>query len=316
MDRARAILRNMTAFSKYAHYDVSKGRRETVEEVFERYQKMMIKRFPAMELEIDIAMDEVRKGRVVPSMRALQFAGKAVEKNNARLYNCGYLPLSDVDAFGELMFLLLGGTGIGYSVQHRHISKLNPVTLSETWRDFVIDDSIEGWADAVKALVGSFLSLGTIPFPRFDYSNIRPEGTPLKTAGGYAPGPGPLMETLNNIELIFQRSLGKQLSSLDVFDIACWIAMSVYSGGIRRAATIALFDRDDELMLDAKAGLWLDRHQQRRMANISAVLPREHTTESEFCRVYNKLEESNSGEPGFFWTNDPDMGCNPLSIAA
>ena len=313
MDRAREVLKNMTAFAKYAQYDVDKGRRETVEEIFDRYQGMMEKKYPSLKMEIDNAMREVHTGRVVPSMRALQFSGKAVEKNNARLYNCGYIPITDVDSFAELMFLLLSGTGIGYSVQQRHISKLNPVTAPQNWTMHIIDDSIEGWALAVRALIESYLSLDTVPYPIFSYDSIRPEGTPLKTAGGYAPGPEPLKETLQNIEKILDNSLEKQLSSVDVFDIACWIAMSVYSGGIRRAATIALFDRDDELMLDAKKGTWLQDNQQRRMANISAVLPREHTTESEFCRVYDRLERSGSGEPGFFWTNDVDMGCNPCA---
>lgn len=313
MDHGREVLKNMTAFSKYARYRKDLKRRENIDEIYSRYENMMIEKYPALEGRIRGGMSFVRRGAVVPSMRALQFAGEAVMRQNNRIYNCSYLPLEDVDAFGELTYLLLGGTGVGYSVQNQHIKNLGLVSIKNEKHIHVIEDSVEGWADAVKELMGAYLSMTMESTPTFDYSKIRPEGAPIHTAGGFAPGPDPIRKTLESIENILISRDHSMLRPIDVFDIACWIAMSVFSGGIRRAATICLFDRDDEEMLDAKSGDFWIEHPQRQMANISAVLPRKHTTESEFCKVFDKLEAAETGEPGFFWTNDPDVGTNPCA---
>jgi ribonucleoside-diphosphate reductase alpha chain len=205
-------------------------------------------------------------------MRALQFAGQAIEKNNARIYNCCYLPIDDYRAFSETMFLLLGGTGVGYSVQFSHIDKLPEINKATKEQKYLIGDSIEGWADAVRHLMASYFGKRSTK-PKFDFSDIRHKGARLVTAGGKAPGPEPLKKCLFLIEqLLDSKNNGDKLSSVEVHDIICHIADSVLAGGIRRAALIALFSADDEAMLTCKYGNWWELNPQRGRANNSAVL--------------------------------------------
>ena len=243
-------------------------------------------------------------------MRALQFAGKAIEVNNARAYNCCFLHIDSYHAFSETMFLLLGGTGVGYSVQKHHVDKLPEIHRPTKKRKYVVQDSIIGWADAVKALMKSYFGLGSLP--DFDFNDIRPKGARLVTAGGKAPGPEPLKLCLFHIQAILDRKKdGENLTTLECHDILCHIANSVLAGGIRRSAMIALFSHDDENMVTCKYGNWWELNEQRGRANNSAVLLRESTTKEEFDALWHRVELSGSGEPGIYWTNNLEWGTNP-----
>jgi len=215
-----------------------------------------------------------------------------------------------MDSFSELMFLLLGGTGGGYSVQSRHVGKLPTVvgTLEES-RRFLIGDSIEGWADAVKVLVEAYF-LGK-QFPMFDFRDIRPQGAPLSKTGGKAPGAQPLRICLSKLRILLNGARGRKLKPIEAHDMGCIIADAVLSGGIRRAALISLFDRDDEEMLNCKSGQWWELSPHRGRANNSAVLPRGDVTEDEFTALMKRVEDSGCGEPGVYWTNNTDWGTNP-----
>ncbi len=305
------ILSDITIFNKYAKYIPELNRRETWNEICDRYENMMIKKYPHLISEIISNMLFVRDKKVLPSMRAMQFAGKAIEKNNSRIYNCAYLPIDDYRAFGEIMFLLLGGTGIGYSVQFHHIDKLPRVQKPTKSKKFLIGDSLEGWADAVKVLVKSYF--GMMDWcPKFDFSDIRHKGARLVTAGGKAPGPEPLRLCLAHIQSIFEsKENGEKLSTVEVHDICCFIANAVLSGGIRRSAMIALFSFDDVAMLECKFGNWWESNEQRGRANNSAVILRNRIKKSEFLELWEKIELSKSGEPGIYFTNDIELGTNP-----
>jgi ribonucleoside-diphosphate reductase alpha chain len=244
-------------------------------------------------------------------MRAMQFAGPAISKNNSRIYNCAYLPIDDYRSFSETMFLLLGGTGVGYSVQFHHVDKLPEIQKANKERKYLINDSLEGWADTIKILMKSYLGYSKYK-PRFDYSDIRPKGARLVTAGGKAPGPGPLKICVANIEAILdKKNNGDKLTPIECHDILCHIANVVLSGGIRRSAMIALFSFDDKEMLECKYGNWWETNEQRGRANNSAVILRNKITKSEFDELWLKIELSNSGEPGMYFTNDKDWGTNP-----
>ena len=304
------ILSDIVVFNKYAKYLPSENRRETYPEIINRYVNMMKDKYPFLSKDIDDNAVYLYDKKVLPSMRALQFAGEAIKKNEARIYNCCYLPVDDYRAFSETMFLLLGGTGVGYSVQKSHIENLPEIRKPLKSQKFLVGDSIEGWADAVKHLVASYF--GKRSKPRFDFSDIRPKGTRLITAGGKAPGPEPLKECLFKIEQILDRKNdGDKLTSLEVHDIICHIADSVLAGGIRRAALISLFSADDEDMLTCKFGSWWETNPQRGRANNSAVLIRHKITKEFFLDLWKKIELSGSGEPGFYFSNNPDWGTNP-----
>ena len=305
------ILSDIVTFNKYAKFKPLFNRRETYSEIVDRYVDMMKDKYPTLSKDIEDNANYLYDKKVLPSMRAMQFAGDAILKNEARIYNCCYLPIDDYRAFGEVMFLLLGGTGVGYSVQFSHIEKLPEIRKPHKEQKYLVGDSIEGWADAVKHLIGSYLG-GRGTKPRFDFSDIRAKGTRLITAGGKAPGPEPLKECLFKIEQILERkSNGEKLSSLEVHDIVCHIADSVLAGGIRRAALISLFSANDEDMLTCKFGSWWESNPQRGRANNSAVLVRHKITKEFFLSLWKKIELSGSGEPGFYFTNNPDWGTNP-----
>lgn len=296
---------------KYARYLPELNRRETWDEICLRYQQMMVEKYPALEDDIVRWMQYVRDRKVLPSMRAMQFAGPAIARNNSRIYNCAYLPVDDVRAFSETLFLLLGGTGVGYSVQFDHVEKLPPIKKASKRRRFLIGDSLEGWADAIKVLMKSYFGKSNY-LPDFDYSDIRPKGARLITAGGKAPGPEPLKICVAHIQAILDRKKeGDKLTPLECHDIMCHLANAVLAGGIRRSAMIALFSADDEAMLTCKFGAWWELNEQRGRANNSAVLLRDATTRDEFFNLWRKIEASGSGEPGFYFTNDPDWGTNP-----
>ena len=311
MEIGLETLSNVVVFNKYAKYLPQQKRRETYNEIIVRYLQMMVDKYPNLANDIMHYGNFIFGKRVLPSMRALQFAGPAIQKNEARIYNCCYLPIDDYRAFGEIMFLLLGGTGVGYSVQFKHIEKLPEIRKPVKEQKFLVGDSIEGWADAVKHMIGSYLGYRNTK-PRFDFSDIRTKGARLITAGGKAPGPDPLKKCLFELEQILERKEnGEKLSSIEVHDMVCHIADAVLAGGIRRAALISLFSADDEQMLTCKFGNWWELNPQRGRANNSAVLVRHRVTKEFFLDLWRKIELSYAGEPGIYFTNNPDWGTNP-----
>ena len=310
MDLGLQALSAVTVFSKYAKYIPSKQRRETWDEIVNRYEDMMIAKYPLLSLAIVETAKMIREKKILPSMRALQFAGAAAEVNNARIYNCCYLPIDSIHSFSESMFLLLGGTGVGYSVQTHHVDQLPEIKRPTKSRNYLIEDSIMGWADAVKMLMKAYLAGGTMP--KFDFRAIREKGATLVTAGGKAPGPEPLKICLVHVQAVLDRKHdGEKLTSLECHDIMCHIANSVLAGGIRRSAMIALFDHDDESMITSKYGNWWETNEQRGRANNSAVLERGKISEEEFFALWKRVEASGSGEPGLYWSNNKDWGTNP-----
>ena len=310
MDLGLEALSKITTFSKYAKYIPSKQRRETWDEIVNRYEDMMITKYPLMTQAIVETAKMIREKKILPSMRALQFAGPAAEVNNARIYNCCYLPIDSIHSFSESMFLLLGGTGVGYSVQTHHVEQLPEIKRPTKSRNYLIEDSIMGWADAVKMLMKAYLAGGTMP--KFDFRAIREKGATLVTAGGKAPGPEPLKLCLAHVQAILDRKHdGEKLTSLECHDIMCHIANSVLAGGIRRSAMICLFDHDDESMITSKYGNWWETNEQRGRANNSAVLKRGEISEEQFKALWKRVEASGSGEPGLYWTNNLDWGTNP-----
>jgi len=311
MEVASQILSEITVHMKYARFLEQEKRRETWHEVVTRNKEMHIAKCPFLKEEIDSAYELVYDKKFLPSMRSMQFAGKAIERNHARIYNCAYLPIDHPAAFSEVMFLLLGGTGVGYSVQEHHVDKLPVIRKpSSRKRRFVIQDSIIGWADAIKVLMKTYFTGSSNP--DFDFSDIRSKGTLLKTAGGRAPGPEPLKLCIRQIKSILnEKTDGEQLRTIEVHDIVCHIADAVLAGGIRRAALISLFSATDEEMIAAKYGKWYETNPQRGRANNSAVLVRHKITKDFFFNLWKKVELSNSGEPGLYFTNDKDWGTNP-----
>ena len=312
MDISTRILSDITVFMKYAKYQPHLNRRETWHELVTRNKEMHQKKYPVLAEEIEAAYKYVYDKKVLPSMRSMQFAGRPIEVNPARIYNCAFLPIDDWRAFGEVMFLLLGGTGVGYSVQHDHIEKLPEIRKPKQNRKkrFLIGDSIEGWADAVKVLMKSYFS-GTSSID-FDFSDIRPKGARLITAGGKAPGPGPLRECLVKLQGILDtKEDGEKLTTIEVHDMVCHIADAVLAGGIRRAALICLFSPDDDEMISCKSGAWWELNPQRGRANNSAVLLRSITEKEQFQDIWRRIEASGAGEPGIYFTNNVEWGTNP-----
>jgi len=310
MDLGLEALSNLTIFSKYAKFKPEFKRREPWDEIVDRYQDMMIKKYPSLKDAIVKSAELIRAKKVLPSMRALQFAGVAAEVNNARIYNCCFLPMDDYRSFSETMFLLLGGTGVGYSVQKHHVEQLPVITKPGKKKTYLIEDSIMGWADAVKVLFKAYMEGKFLP--TFDFRAIRHKGARLVTAGGKAPGPEPLKLCLTHIQAILDRKQeGERLTTLECHDILCHIANSVLAGGIRRSAMIALFSHDDEEMITCKYGNWWETNEQRGRANNSAVLERGSVGEEEFQALWKRIEASGSGEPGIYWTNNKDWGTNP-----
>ncbi len=311
MQLNQRILSDLIIYMKYARYIPDLQRRELWPEICERYALMLIDRYPALENDIREQMQLVLDKKVLPSMRAMQFAGPAIEKNNSRIYNCAYMPVDDIRAFSEAMFLLLGGTGVGFSVQIDHVDNLPPIRKAQKRRRFLVGDSLEGWADCVKVLMKGYFGLSDY-IPEYDYSDIRPKGARLVTAGGKAPGPEPLKICIAHISAVLDRKKdGEKLTPLECHDIMCHIANAVLAGGIRRSAMISLFSYQDEEMLTCKFGNWWELNEQRGRANNSVVLPRESVSKQEFLALWKKIELSGYGEPGFYFTNNTDWGTNP-----
>jgi len=314
MELSNKILSDITVYMKYAKYIPELSRRETWDELVTRNMNMHIKKYPELTEDIKTTYKLVYEKKVLPSMRSLQFGGKPIEISPNRVYNCAYLPIDSIDGFHEIMFLLLGGTGVGYSVQKHHVAKLPMISkpYEKRTRRFLIGDSIEGWADAIKVLMKSYLGDKRSSRIEFDYSDIRPKGAMLVTSGGKAPGPQPLKECIVKITgVLDSKQETDMLSTTEVHDIVCHIADAVLAGGIRRAALISLFSADDDEMISCKSGDWWETNPQRGRANNSAVLMRHKITKKFFMDLWKRVELSGAGEPGIYFNNDKDWGTNP-----
>lgn len=311
MDISQKVLSDITVFNKYAKYIPELGRRENWEELCVRNMEMHCKRYPELTWEIKrIYKYFVHPKKVLPSMRSMQFGGRPIELANNRMFNCAAISAEHPAIFWESMFLLLGGSGVGFSVQKHHVEQLPPIIGPSTkTRRYLIGDSIEGWADAIRVLVRAYFEGRSTP--DFDYRDIRPKGARLITSGGKAPGPAPLRICVEQVRKILNNAIGRKLSPLECHDMMCHIADSVLSGGIRRAALISLFSIDDMDMLSCKSGMWWELNPQRGRANNSVVLERGKVSEEQFLSIWERVKASGCGEPGFFWTNDRDVISNP-----
>jgi ribonucleoside-triphosphate reductase len=313
MDISQKILSDITVYMKYAKFIPELNRRETWEELVTRNKEMHQKKYPQIKDQIEEVYQMVYDKKILPSMRSLQFGGKPIEISPNRVYNCAYLPIDHTDAFAETMFLLLGGTGVGFSVQKHHVDKLPEIKKPNPnrTRRYLIGDSIEGWADAIKVLIESYLGTKSST-PVFDFSDIRHKGALLVTSGGKAPGPQPLKDCIHNITKVLDaKQEGEKLTPIETHDIVCHIADAVLAGGIRRAALISLFSADDDEMISCKSGNWWENNPQRGRANNSAVLLRHKVTQEYFMELWKRIELSGAGDPGIYLSNDKDWGTNP-----
>tara|TARA_B110000977_G_scaffold169219_1_gene219005 strand:+ start:306 stop:2213 length:1908 start_codon:yes stop_codon:yes gene_type:complete len=285
--------------SRYARWLDDKGRRETWSETVGRYVDNLVKPvlgdYPEQIKEIEEAILSLR---VMPSMRALMTAGPAMARDNTAGYNCSYLEVDDIKAFDEAMFILLCGTGVGFSVERQAIQKLPeiPDTMFNSETTIVVKDSKEGWAKALRQVIALLYS-GEIP--KWDVSKVRPAGAKLKTFGGRASGPAPLVDLFNFVTRVFAGARGRRLSSLECHDIMCKIGEVVVVGGVRRSAMISLSNLSDDRMRHAKSGAWWENDPQRALAN-NSVAYTEKPDSLSFMREWMALVESGSGERGIF----------------
>lgn len=306
--KGKKLLSDIAFFRTYSAI-LEDGTKETWDDVCDRYENMLFEKYPEIATTIYGAMAHVRVKKVLPSMRALQFAGTPILRENARLYNCSFLNITCFKDFADSMYLSACGTGVGYSVQRRHISQL-PVIQGkvDNAQVFYVPDTREGWADSMLHLLNNANVV-------FDYSRIRPEGTRLST-GGTASGHGHLKLCHDKTRVVLQAACGRQLRPIEVHKIMTYIADAIVAGGVRRSAMICLFDRDEQEMLNAKSGEWWNENPSFARANNSAVLPRGETTREEFDAIMDACYRSQAGEPGVFWTNSLDWGTNPCAEIA
>jgi len=316
------------AASRYARFVDEKARRETWGETVDRYVNYIFSRTPAISEDTELKT-ELRSAiynlELMPSMRAMMTAGKSADRDNTCVYNCSYLPVDDPKSFDEAMFILLCGTGVGFSVESKYITQLPevPEKLFESDHTIAVHDSKEGWAKSLRLLL-AHLWAGEIP--KWDVSNVRPAGARLKTFGGRASGPEPLIDLFKFTVNTFKHAQGRRLNSLECHDLMCKIGEVVVVGGVRRSAMISLSDLDDERIRHAKAGPWWDTAPHRALANNSAVY-NEIPTVGKFMEEWLSLYNSHSGERGIFnreaakkvvekyGNRDSgfEFGCNPCS---
>ncbi len=319
-------LQNYTFVSKYARWLEDKNRRETWKEAVDRVKNMMHIKYDAsfgIAQDIDWAYDMMHKKKVLGSQRALQFGGDPILKRHAKIYNCTSSYCDRLRFFQECFWLLLCGSGTGFSVQKHHVAKLPALSQeakSEDGRKYIIEDSIEGWSDALGVLLSSyFVKPSEEKFKDyknqyivFDYSNIREKGATLSSGVGKAPGFEPLQNGLEKIRALLDRCLAngqKKLRPIDAYDIIMHSSDAVLSGGVRRSASLALFSADDEEMAKAKTGNWYIENPQRARSNNSALLLKDNTTFEEFQTLMESVKEF--GEPGFIWSDSTEMTFNP-----
>ena len=285
--------------SRYARWLESEGRRESWPETVGRYMDNVVRR--ALDTDtITIAKDiedAILSLNLMPSMRAMMTAGPALDRDNTAGYNCSYLPVDDPKSFDEAMYILLCGTGVGFSVERQFISKLPDVPqLFESESVIVVKDSKEGWAKGFRQVL-ALLWAGEIP--KWDVTRIRPAGARLKTFGGRASGPAPLIELFNFAVSTFKAAQGRKLSSLECHDLMCFIGQVVVVGGVRRSAMISLSNLSDDRMRHAKSGQWWDNAPHRALSNNSVSYTEKPDMET-FMREWLSLVESKSGERGIF----------------
>lgn len=313
------LLSDLTVHMKYARMKPN-GTKESWNELIERNRNMHVKKY-GKKIEQDSKLREsfnkayrlVEERKVLPSMRSLQFGGESIEKNNIRMYNCGYLPINSVSAFREVMYLLICGAGVGYSVEKHHIANIPKVKSKKKEYLHTIEDSIEGWADAFSVLINSYVGSMTRK-PIFDYSLIRPKGSLIRTLNMEAPGSDGLSQALRKVEELLEAKNGHFLRSIDIMDIINCMSECVMSGGIRRSAMICLFSSDDMEMAHAKTGKWWETHPWRSRSNNSAVIYRNSSNEQhDFNVLWSIMRNSGAGEPGFYFSDDPtrSWGTNP-----
>lgn len=305
-----------TFVSRYARYDDTKFRRNTEAEQFRMLIDMFKDRaaqlgaLDKLEGGLEEAYDALCAKELVASQRALQFAGAPMLKNHAKGYNCCYSFCDRSEFFSEGFWLLLCGAGVGFSVQRHHVDQLPEVLGPRAGHVFVwpVDDSIEGWAEAVGALTDSYFF--GFDYVEFDFSQIRPKGSDLSSGVGKAPGPEPLMKALANVRKILDSRIGMKLRTIDAYDIFMHLADAVISGGVRRSATLALISPDDEDMINAKRGNWYEDNKQRARSNNSVVLER-YTFDEDDLRKFLSPSGEHMGDLGIYLTSDTEVGCNP-----
>lgn len=337
-------LQDFIAISRYSRYRKSLGRREIWEEAVERVRNMHLRKFAqfattkpkeiwfkelekegktnaefrgifgnltSLTDEIWEAFELVKSKSVLPSMRSLQFGGKAIEAAHGRLYNCSFSYADRPTFFREALYLMLCGVGVGFSVQTRHIEKMPPLPvrgeeMELPARHFTVEDSIEGWSDAIDALIQSYYQNYVA---EFNFSKIRGRGEPLKTAGGKAPGHLPLKRCIREVNNLLKGASGRNLRPIEVYDCVMHMAQAVLSGGVRRSATLCLFSPEDTEMANAKTGTWFETNPQRSFSNNSTLLDRNTVDQETFHSLFDRQKQF--GEPGFYFASSPDYGANP-----
>lgn len=316
-------LQEYTYFSKYARYNKEAQRRETWAEAVQRVKEMHLRRYPEVAEEIEWAFEQVRQRRVLGSQRALQYGGEPVEKKHAREYNCVSSFCDRPKFFQEAFWLLLCGCGTGFSVQRHHVAKLPDLRSDhpserET-KTFLVPDTIEGWADSLGVLLSTYIPHEDPAFDawgeynvEFDFSAIRPAGSPLSSGAGKAPGPDPLRNSLVKVRGLLDRCMAygqTRLRPVDAYDVVMHTSDAVLAGGVRRSASIAIFSPDDMEMVQAKTGNWLEENPQRARSNNSALLLRQETCKAEFESLFESVRQF--GEPGFYWSDSTEQVPNP-----
>ena len=316
-------LQDYTFNTKYARWNPAINRRETYAESVDRVFSMHERKYAGYPIETEVAYAKaaVKDRLVLGSQRALQFGGRPIEDKNARIYNCTVSYCDRPRFFQEALWLLLCGAGVGFSVQHHHVARLPQIGRPSSDKViFTIPDSIEGWADALGALLSSYL-VADQPFPEyagktveFDFSKIRPAGSSLSSGVGKAPGSGPLKRSLEQVRVVLETRLVTAgapcaLRSIDAYDIVMHASDAVLAGGVRRSATICIFSLDDTEMVNAKTGDWFIKNPQRGRSNNSALLLRDRTLKSDFAGLMKAVREF--GEPGFVWADSTEIMYNP-----
>jgi ribonucleoside-diphosphate reductase alpha chain len=337
-------LQDYIAIARYSRYRKTLGRREVWDEAVERVRNMHLRKFAhfattkpkeawfknledegktgpefrsifgelnSLTNEIWDAFELVKSKSVLPSMRSLQFGGKAIEAVQARLYNCSFSYADRPAFFREALYLMLCGVGVGFSVQTGHIEKIPPLPvrgeeMELPAKHFTVEDSIEGWSDAIDALIQSYYEGYVI---EFNFSQIRGRGDPIKTAGGKAPGHLPLKRSIREVSNLLKGASGRNLRPIEVYDCVMHLAQAVLSGGVRRSATICLFSPEDAEMANAKTGNWFETSPQRSFSNNSALLDRNTVKEETFLSLFERQKQF--GEPGFYFASSSDYGANP-----
>lgn len=289
---------NFIALSRYSRWIEDNSRRETWKETVGRFMENIVVPKIKDEIVLDDLEDAITDLDVMPSMRAMMTAGEAADRDNTCIYNCSYLPVDDPKAFDEAMFILLCGTGVGFSVERQYVNNLPevPEQMYRSGTTVVVDDSKEGWASALREII-SLLYAGKIP--KWDVSHIRPAGARLKTFGGRASGPAPLEDLFRFTVNTFVNAKGRKLTSLECHDLMCKIGEIVVVGGVRRSAMISLSNLSDDRMRHAKSGQWWETNPQRALANNSVAYSDKPDMET-FLREWLALVESKSGERGIF----------------